>query len=37
MDGPQVRLHGIGLIARIPSEVRADIHDLARRDGSPES
>ncbi|MER6449218.1 hypothetical protein [Streptomyces venezuelae] len=34
MDGPLVRLRGIDLIARVPSEARADILDLARWDGT---
>ncbi|MEV4194748.1 hypothetical protein [Streptomyces toxytricini] len=33
MGGPLVRLRGIGLIARAPSEVRADIRALALREG----
>ncbi|MET9694276.1 hypothetical protein ABZY81_38655 [Streptomyces sp. NPDC006514] len=33
MDGPLVRLRDIDLIARVPSEVRADIQDLALREG----
>ncbi|CAL9324781.1 hypothetical protein SUDANB180_00602 [Streptomyces sp. enrichment culture] len=32
MDGPLVRLRDVELIARVPSEVRSDIHDLARRE-----
>ncbi|BFO18240.1 hypothetical protein SHKM778_46280 [Streptomyces sp. KM77-8] len=35
MDGPLVRLRDIDLIARVPSEVRADIQDLALREGLP--
>ncbi|MFB7466137.1 hypothetical protein ACFCZ1_22000 [Streptomyces sp. NPDC056224] len=34
MDGPLVRLRDIELIARVPSEARADIQDLARREGT---
>ncbi|MFE7268444.1 hypothetical protein ACFU9B_41805 [Streptomyces sp. NPDC057592] len=34
MDGPLVRLRDVELIARVPSEVRSDIHDLARREGA---
>ncbi|MFI7342981.1 hypothetical protein ACIBUY_34170 [Streptomyces sp. NPDC050085] len=34
MEGPLVRLRGIELIARVPSEVRADLQDLARREGA---
>ncbi|MFJ6565509.1 hypothetical protein ACIQMV_37845 [Streptomyces sp. NPDC091412] len=34
MDGPLVRLQDVELIARVPSEVRSDIHDLARREGA---
>ncbi|MFF2526586.1 hypothetical protein [Streptomyces liangshanensis] len=34
MDGPLVRLRDLELIARVPSEVRAEIHDLARRQGA---
>jgi hypothetical protein len=33
MDGPLVRLRDIDLLARVPSEVRADIQDLALREG----
>ncbi|MFB7290584.1 hypothetical protein [Actinacidiphila glaucinigra] len=33
LDGPQVRLRDVDLIARVPSEVRSDIQDLARREG----
>ncbi|MFD8084600.1 hypothetical protein ACFV4F_23215 [Kitasatospora sp. NPDC059722] len=33
LTGPLVRLGDVGLIARVPSEVRADVHELARRDG----
>lgn len=33
MDGPLVRLRDINLIARVPSEVRADLQDLALREG----
>ncbi|MFJ9454980.1 hypothetical protein ACIRST_07870 [Kitasatospora sp. NPDC101447] len=29
---PRVRLRGVELIARVPSEVRADLHELARRE-----
>lgn len=35
MDGPLVQLGGVELIARVPSQVAADIHDLARRHGVP--
>ncbi|MFJ5219731.1 hypothetical protein ACIP98_34155 [Streptomyces sp. NPDC088354] len=35
MDGPLVRLRDIELIARVPSEVCADIQDLAHREGTP--
>ncbi|MEU9420166.1 hypothetical protein [Streptomyces sp. NPDC048272] len=34
MDGPLVRLRDIDLIARVPSEVHADIQDLARQEGA---
>ncbi|MET8625987.1 hypothetical protein ABZW30_19905 [Kitasatospora sp. NPDC004669] len=34
MSGPLVRLRDVELIARAPSEVRADIHELARREGA---
>ncbi|MEV7183878.1 hypothetical protein [Kitasatospora sp. NPDC093102] len=34
MSGPLVLLRGIELIARVPSEVRADLHELARQDGA---
>jgi hypothetical protein len=34
MDGPLVRLRDIDLIARVPSEVHADIQGLARREGT---
>lgn len=34
MDGPLVRLRSVELIARVPSEVRADIHALALREGA---
>jgi hypothetical protein len=33
LSGPQVRVGDVGLIARVPSQARADIHDLARRVG----
>ncbi|MFG3509976.1 hypothetical protein ACGF5F_31245 [Streptomyces sp. NPDC047821] len=33
LSGPMVQLHGVELIARAPSKARADIHDLARREG----
>ncbi|MGY3334103.1 hypothetical protein ACVW0K_000202 [Streptomyces filamentosus] len=33
MDGPLVRLRDIDLIARVPSEVRADIQGLALQEG----
>ncbi|MFJ6574078.1 hypothetical protein ACIQNU_42470 [Streptomyces sp. NPDC091292] len=32
-DGPQVVLRGVELIARVPSEVRADLQRLAREEG----
>ncbi|MEV6576245.1 hypothetical protein [Streptomyces sp. NPDC051577] len=35
MDGPLVQLEGVELIARVPSQAAADIHDLARRHGVP--
>lgn len=34
MDGPLVSLRDIELIARVPSEVSADLRDLARREGT---
>ncbi|MFF0702797.1 hypothetical protein ACFYVC_21085 [Streptomyces tendae] len=34
MGGPRVKLRGIDLIARAPSEVRSDIDRLARQDGA---
>jgi hypothetical protein len=34
MDGPLVRFRHVELIARRPSEVRTDLHDLARREGA---
>ncbi|WP_406840883.1 hypothetical protein ACICHK_40085 [Streptomyces sp. AHU1] len=34
MDGPLVRLRDVELIARVPSEVRADIYGLALREGA---
>ena len=33
-SGPLVRLRDVELIGRVPSEVRADIHELARREGA---
>ncbi|WP_330461571.1 hypothetical protein OIB37_34705 [Streptomyces sp. NBC_00820] len=33
LDGPQVWLRDVALTARAPSEARADIHELARREG----
>lgn len=34
MDGPLVRFRHVELITRRPSEVRTDLHDLARREGA---
>ncbi|MFD8033242.1 hypothetical protein ACFV3F_31705 [Streptomyces sp. NPDC059717] len=34
MDGPLVRLRDVELIARVPSEVRADIYGLALKEGA---
>ncbi|MEW1549897.1 hypothetical protein [Streptomyces tsukubensis] len=34
MEGPLVSLRGIGLIARVPSAVDAELRDLARREGA---
>ncbi|GGX85724.1 hypothetical protein [Streptomyces fructofermentans] len=33
MDGPLVRLRDVGLVARVPSEVCADLRELALREG----
>ncbi|MFE5586974.1 hypothetical protein [Kitasatospora sp. NPDC056531] len=35
MSGPPVRLRDVELIARAPSEVGADLRELARREGLP--
>ncbi|WP_327308953.1 hypothetical protein OG730_40240 [Streptomyces sp. NBC_01298] len=34
LDGPRVKVGDVELIARVPSEARADIHELARRQGA---
>lgn len=34
MEGPLVRLQGVELIARVPSQARAEIDDLARQEGA---
>ncbi|MFE2039697.1 hypothetical protein ACFXAZ_02010 [Streptomyces sp. NPDC059477] len=35
LEGPLVRVGVVELIGRVPSEVRAEIHELARREGTP--